>query len=103
MSSIDTSRKFISINIGLITISDTRSLEDDRSGDLLNNLITTFGHYVKNRQIIKTKSSNFREMPSNESFNAVKWYAICVKVLSTSLPIGSTYIPLTLAKAHLAL
>ena len=53
MSSIDTSRKFISINIGLITISDTRSLENDQSGDLLNKLITTFGHYVKNRQIIK--------------------------------------------------
>ncbi len=53
MSSIDTSRKFISINIGLVTISDTRSLENDRSGDLLNNLITTFGHCVKKRQIIK--------------------------------------------------
>ena len=47
MSSIDTSRKFISINIGLVTISDTRSLENDQSGDLLNNLITTFGHCVK--------------------------------------------------------
>ena len=53
MSSIDTSRKFISINIGLVTISDSRSLENDQSGDLLNKLITTFGHYVKNRQIIK--------------------------------------------------
>ena len=53
MSSIDTSRKFISINIGLVTISDTRSLENDQSGDLLNNLITTFGHCVKKRQIIK--------------------------------------------------
>ena len=52
MSSIDTSRKFISINIGLVTISDTRSLENDQSGDLLNNLITTFGHCVKKRQII---------------------------------------------------
>ena len=57
MSSIDSSRKFISINIGLITISDTRSLENDQSGDLLNNLITTFGHCVKNRQIIKDNVS----------------------------------------------
>ena len=61
MSSIDTSRKFISINIGLITISDTRSLENDQSGDLLNNLITTFGHYVKNRQIIKDNESLIRK------------------------------------------
>ena len=57
MSSIDTSRKFITINIGLITISDTRSLEDDQSGDLLNSLITNFGHCVKNRLVIKDNVS----------------------------------------------
>jgi len=53
MSSIDISKKFVSINIGLLTISDTRSLNDDKSGDLLNDKIINFGHKVKNRQIIK--------------------------------------------------
>ena len=53
MTLIDSSKKFISINIGLITISDSRSLDQDTSGDLLNNRIKNFGHNVKNRQIIK--------------------------------------------------
>ena len=33
------SKNFIPINIGLITISDTRTLKDDKSGELLNNRI----------------------------------------------------------------
>ena len=53
MSSIDFSKKFVSINIGLLTISDTRSTNNDTSGNLLNDRITAFGHKVKNRQIIK--------------------------------------------------
>ena len=53
MLSIDKSKKFVSINIGLLTISDTRSLNNDKSGDLLNNKIINFGHKVLNRQIIK--------------------------------------------------
>ena len=45
--------KFISINIALMTISDSRSEDDDESGNLLNDRITSFGHSVKKRLIIK--------------------------------------------------
>jgi len=47
------SKNFIPINIGLITISDTRTLKDDKSGELLKNRIINFGHNLLSRQIIK--------------------------------------------------
>ena len=53
MTNIDASVKFVSINIALLTISDSRSENDDESGDLLNERITNFGHAVKKRLIIK--------------------------------------------------
>ena len=52
MTNIDTSVKFVSINIALITISDSRSENEDRSGSFLNDRITTFGHTVKKKLII---------------------------------------------------
>ena len=53
MSSIDSSKDFVSINIGLLTISDTRTKENDNSGNVLNERIVNTGHKVINRQIIK--------------------------------------------------
>ena len=53
MTSIQKKIKFVSVNIGLITISDTRSLKDDTSGELLNKRIKKLGHKVQNRIIIK--------------------------------------------------
>ena len=35
MSSIDQSKQFIPLNIAVLTISDTRSLADDKSGTTL--------------------------------------------------------------------
>ena len=53
MTNIDASVKFVSINIALLTISDSRSENEDESGDLLNERITNFGHAVKKRLIIE--------------------------------------------------
>ena len=44
MSSIDKSRSFISINIAILTISDSRTLKNDSSGNLLEERVTNFGH-----------------------------------------------------------
>ena len=52
MTNIDVSVKFVSINIALITISDSRLENEDRSGNLLNDRIRTFGHSIKKRLII---------------------------------------------------
>ena len=44
---------FISINIAVVTISDTRELKNDKSGDTLVDRITQFGHKVRVREIVK--------------------------------------------------
>ena len=48
-----TDNDFISINIAVVTISDTRELKNDKSGDTLVNRITRFGHKVTLREIVK--------------------------------------------------
>ena len=52
MANIDKSIKFIPINIGLITISDTRTENDDKSGNLLKERIENCGHTVFKKKII---------------------------------------------------
>ena len=49
---IDTSLEFVSINIAIITISDSRTLENDTSGDILEKRITNAGHQMVKRIII---------------------------------------------------
>jgi len=53
--------KFISVNIGLITISDTRSLDNDTSGDLLNKRIVKFGHKVLKRTVVKDEIKQIKK------------------------------------------
>ena len=52
MDNIDNTIKFVSINIGLITISDSRNEENDKSGNLLKEKISNFGHIVYKKIII---------------------------------------------------
>lgn len=53
MSRIDESRPFLPVNIAVLTISDTRTEADDRSGDALAELIEADGHAVAAREIVK--------------------------------------------------
>lgn len=48
---VDVSRAFKPINIAILTISDTRTLADDTSGDLLAERIKTAGHRLVQRAI----------------------------------------------------
>ncbi len=67
--SIDKSIKFVSINIGLITVSDTRTLENDKSGNLLNDRINNFGHKIELRKIIKDDVEIIKNTITDLSFN----------------------------------
>ena len=49
---IDTSIDFVAINIAVITISDSRTLENDTSGDTLKKRIKEAGHHIIKRTII---------------------------------------------------
>ena len=46
-------REFLPINIAVLTVSDTRGIEDDKSGDTLVDRINGAGHVVVERDIIK--------------------------------------------------
>ncbi|MBU2959457.1 molybdenum cofactor biosynthesis protein B [Citreicella sp. C3M06] len=51
MSRIDDSRDFIAVRIAVLTVSDTRSLAEDRSGDTLVQRLTDAGHILAARDI----------------------------------------------------
>ena len=53
MDNIDKTKKFISINICVLTISDTRNDNDDKSGKLLCEKIKSSNHNVYQKKIIK--------------------------------------------------
>jgi molybdenum cofactor biosynthesis protein B len=53
MSHSSTEDGFKSLNIAMITVSDTRTLENDKSGDVLQGRIETAGHHVFERKILK--------------------------------------------------
>jgi len=53
MSKIDESRPFIPVSIAVLTISDTRTSADDKSGDTLAARIADAGHRLAARAICK--------------------------------------------------
>src|SRR4051794_29641669 len=52
-SGIDESRDFVPIRIAVMTVSDTRERNNDRSGDTLEARIKEAGHIVAARLIVK--------------------------------------------------
>ena len=56
----DYSTNFISINIGLITISDSRKEDNDKSGNILKERITNFGHKIYKKIIISDDVENIK-------------------------------------------
>lgn len=53
MYGIDDSLDFVPINIAVMTVSDTRTEADDRSGDTLAERISKAGHNVAARDIVR--------------------------------------------------
>jgi molybdenum cofactor biosynthesis protein B len=53
VSKIEGTRDFLPVQIALLTISDSRSLEDDKSGRTLEDMILADGHKVVGREVIK--------------------------------------------------
>lgn len=62
---IDETIEFKPLNIALLTVSDTRSLADDRSGDLLSERISKAGHHLADRQIIKDDAELIADLFGN--------------------------------------
>lgn len=53
MGRIDESKDFIPVRIAVLTVSDTRALEEDRSGDVLVGRLEAAGHVLADRKIIR--------------------------------------------------
>ncbi|WP_085808572.1 molybdenum cofactor biosynthesis protein B [Sphingomonas sp. TZW2008] len=50
---IDQTRRFIPVRIAVLTVSDTRSLAEDRSGDTLVQRLIDAGHTLADRRILR--------------------------------------------------
>ena len=61
MSRIDETKDFIPVRIAVLTVSDTRSLEEDKSGQTLADRIERAGHRVADRSIIRDERSEIAD------------------------------------------
>ena len=57
MSRIDESLEFIPVRIAVLTVSDTRGLAEDRSGETLVARLTEAGHRLADRAIVRDEVS----------------------------------------------
>jgi molybdenum cofactor biosynthesis protein B len=57
MAGIDESRAFVPVRIAVLTVSDTRGLAQDRSGDTLVARLTEAGHQLADRAIVRDEQA----------------------------------------------
>ena len=68
-------REFLPVSIALLTVSDTRVIENDKSGNLLVSKIKDSGHTLFDRKIVKDEISDIQKISKN-------WRITPKKVLS---------------------
>ena len=56
---------FIPINIAIVTISDTRILDNDKSGDVLEGRVIKSNHKIISRDIVKDNFEEIYQLFSN--------------------------------------
>ncbi len=61
MSQIDESKDFMPVRIAVLTVSDTRLMSDDKSGQTLVDRIAAAGHALADRQIIADERDQIAE------------------------------------------
>ena len=54
---LDENRAFKPVNIAILTVSDTRSIDNDTSGDILAERIVAAGHKIADRAILRDDSA----------------------------------------------
>ena len=60
MAGLDASRSFVPLSIAVLTVSDTRSLAEDRSGDTLVERLTKAGHKLGDRAVVADEIAQIR-------------------------------------------
>lgn len=61
MSRIDESKEFIPVRIAVLTVSDTRGLDEDRSGQTLVERIEGAGHILADRKILRDERAEIAD------------------------------------------
>ena len=69
MNRIDESRPFIPVGIAVLTVSDTRQLADDKSGNTLVDRLEKAGHKLADRAIVKDDISAIQKQVTDWSNN----------------------------------
>jgi molybdopterin adenylyltransferase len=62
MAGIDAERPFVPVRIAVLTMSDTRSAAEDKSGDLLESLIGESGHVLADRKLARDNQGAIRSI-----------------------------------------
>ena len=75
MGRIDESKEFIPVKIAVLTVSDTREMSQDRSGDTLVARLEEAGHILADRKIIKDEradiAAQLREWCADDAIDVV--------------------------------
>ncbi len=72
---MNSNKDFISINIAIVTISDSRTLKNDKSGAVLEQRVIKSGHKISSREIVKDDfnkiSKLFKNLINNQEVDAI--------------------------------
>ncbi len=75
MSRIDETMEFIPVRIAVLTVSDTRSVDEDRSGQTLVDRIQKAGHLLADRKVIRDErheiAAQLREWVADPSIDVI--------------------------------
>ena len=58
MTNIDENREFIPVHIAVMTVSDSRDMSTDKSGDILSDRVREAGHHLADRVIVQDEKSD---------------------------------------------
>ena len=75
MSRIDESKEFIPVRIAVLTVSDSRDISEDRSGEVLVSRIEEAGHTLADRMIVRDErdqiADQLREWVASDQVDVV--------------------------------
>ena len=75
MGRIDDSKEFIPVRIAVLTVSDSRDISEDRSGEVLVNRIEAAGHILADRMIVRDErdqiADHLREWIASDQVDVV--------------------------------
>ena len=75
MRMAENTREFVPLNIAVLTVSDTRSLAEDRSGDILVTRLEKAGHVLAARDIVRDEridiAARLREWIADDGVDAI--------------------------------